>query len=278
MPLPLGFEFSQGSLQDYVDCPRRFQLKYIEEQPWPAVEAEPVLEREQHSIRGRRFHRLMERYYLGVPSEVLESSIKGDVQLLRWWQAFQEEPPLSLPESVLLPEVRLATSVGGRRLVAVVDLLAVEPGRRLVIVDWKTGRYRPARDQMAGRLQTLVYPFVVVEAGDVFFGGTVDPARVMMVYWFADYPEQPHVFHYDAVQHEQARERLVALVDEVCSVDRGAGAWPRVEDDRLCRYCVYRSLCDRGVEAGLGDGLALVDEGDVGVGRFSLDDVFEVGY
>jgi len=41
--LPEGFEFSQGVLQDLVDCPRRFQLQYVQAQPWPAVDVEPAL-------------------------------------------------------------------------------------------------------------------------------------------------------------------------------------------------------------------------------------------
>ena len=45
--LPGSFIFSQSSLQYYFDCPRRFQLRYIEHLAWPAVETEPVLENER---------------------------------------------------------------------------------------------------------------------------------------------------------------------------------------------------------------------------------------
>ena len=57
MPLPANFRFSQASLTDYLDCPRRFQLRYLLEQAWPAVESEPLLERERLAELGRRFHR-----------------------------------------------------------------------------------------------------------------------------------------------------------------------------------------------------------------------------
>jgi hypothetical protein len=50
--LPLDFQFSQGSLQDYVDCRRRFQLRYLDQLAWPAVEAEPLLEHEQRYLRN----------------------------------------------------------------------------------------------------------------------------------------------------------------------------------------------------------------------------------
>ena len=56
MTLPADFQFSQGSLQDYADCPRRFQLGYILRLAWPAVEAEPVLESERRQLQGQAFH------------------------------------------------------------------------------------------------------------------------------------------------------------------------------------------------------------------------------
>ena len=45
------FRFSQGSLQDYVDCQRRFQLRYVVNQSWPDVQAEPLMELETISIK-----------------------------------------------------------------------------------------------------------------------------------------------------------------------------------------------------------------------------------
>jgi len=34
--LPAPFTFSQSSLQDYYDCPRRFELRYLSRLIWPA--------------------------------------------------------------------------------------------------------------------------------------------------------------------------------------------------------------------------------------------------
>lgn len=276
--LPEGFEFSQGVLQDLVDCPRRFELQYVSAQPWPAVEVEPVLEREVYNQRGRQFHRLLERYYTGIPLEAIESSLSTD-QLRTWWNAFLQEPPLNLPREVVLPEVRLATALGGQRLVCVTDLLAVDPGRRLVIVDWKTGRFRPSREAMAQRLQTRIYPFVAVEAGGRFFGGPVEPARVSMVYWFANYPDQPHVFHYDQAQHDQTRNYLEGLLRE--AEDRlASGVWEMTTDERLCSFCIYRSLCGRGITAGRETDERMIDLGDVEPDWESLrlEDVDEIAY
>ena len=40
--LPPQFAFSQSSLQDYMDCPRRFQLRYLDRLIYPAAESEPA--------------------------------------------------------------------------------------------------------------------------------------------------------------------------------------------------------------------------------------------
>ena len=41
--LPAQFAFSQSSLQDYADCPRRFQLRYLDKLIYPAIELRLML-------------------------------------------------------------------------------------------------------------------------------------------------------------------------------------------------------------------------------------------
>ena len=108
--LPDDFGFSQSSLQDFVDCQRRFQLKYIERRVWPAVEVEPFLEREELTAKGQRFHRMLERFYAGISADVVASTIQDD-EIRQWWQAFCDDPPLNLPQGLLLPEYRMAAMV-----------------------------------------------------------------------------------------------------------------------------------------------------------------------
>ena len=71
MTLPVDFHFSQASLQDYVECRRRFQLRYLVKLAWPAVEAEPVLENERQIQIGGQFHRLIQQYLVGIDVEHL---------------------------------------------------------------------------------------------------------------------------------------------------------------------------------------------------------------
>ena len=69
--LPEDCQFSQASLQDYVDCRRRFQLRYLLELAWPAIQAEPAEEQEIHSRQGELFHRLVLQHQMGIPAERL---------------------------------------------------------------------------------------------------------------------------------------------------------------------------------------------------------------
>ncbi len=253
LPSPIStLQFSQGSLQDYVDCPRRFQLRYLLMQPWPALITEPPVESEQHLQRGADFHRLARQHTLGLEPERLAATIH-DETLARWWQTYLACPPPDLPAALRRAEVTVAAPVAGFRLVARFDLLAAEPGVRFVVVDWKTSLRRPSRATLARRLQTRVYRYLAVEAGAGYNNGQHPrPEQVEMVYWFAGFGGATERFPYDADQHAADGAWLTSLIAEI--VARQEEIWPLTPDERQCRFCNYRSLCERGVKPGfLGD-------------------------
>ncbi|MBW7885859.1 MAG: PD-(D/E)XK nuclease family protein [Caldilineaceae bacterium] len=277
LPLPPNFVFSQSSLQAYADCPRRFWLAYVAQLPWPAIEASPVQEHEAHMRQGATFHRLVERTEIGIAPERVAADLHGDLAL--WYDAYQRFRPNDLPvehveiERVLaIPFVdsdspgKIAraemgqaaqngeTTASGYRLAAKYDLIAAEQGGRVVIVDWKTARRRSDPATLRFRLQTIVYPYVLVEASSALPWGPVRPEQVEMRYWFTAAPSQPVVFRYDAAQHEANRARLAQLLKEILAGADEAG-FPKVPDTiqnrrRFCAFCVYRSRCNRGESAG----------------------------
>jgi len=281
MTLPTNFQFSQASLQDYVDCPRRFQLRYVRRLAWPALEAEPPLENERHLQQGAAFHRLAHQHVLGLPPERLSSAVT-DADLRRWWHNYLERGPEDLPES-RYPEVVLSGSVSGHRLVAKYDLVAADLGRRTVIVDWKTSRKRPRRKWLAGRLQTRVYPYLLVRAGfHLNAGQPLEPEQVEMIYWFANFPAAPERFTYDTAQYEADEVYLTLLIREIKEMIESMGDKDLLlttQQEHCCRYCVYRSLCQRGVSAGLFDEaegeLELGDDLDISL---DFEQIAEVEY
>lgn len=247
MSLPSDFQFSQASLQDYVDCPRRFQLRYVERVAWPAHEAEPALDNERYLQQGAAFHRLVHQHQLGLPAERLSSTVTED-DLRHWWDNYLASGLTNLPD-VRYPEVLLSAPVNDYRLVAKYDLVAVDAGRQVTIVDWKTSRKRSRRDWLSGRLQTRIYPYLLVRAGDHLNDNQpFEPEQVEMIYWFANFPNDPERFAYDAAQYNADEIRLTSLVEEIKSLEDKE--WTLTIEERHCHYCPYRSLCERGVRAG----------------------------
>lgn len=281
--IPPDIHFSQGSLQDYVDCRRRFQLRYLQRLAWPAVETEPVLESEQRMLSGQAFHRLVQQHLLGVPGERL-SQMAANItstgeELSRWWANYLTGAARSLgleqlPDPAVQMEVEtsLSASLAGYRLLAKYDAilrLAGESGQKFLIVDWKTSRTRPRRAWLAERLQTRLYPWLLVEAGGFLNDGNpIDPAQVEMFYWFASSPDAPERFVYSEEKRSTDRDYLTGLLAEIES--RSEGEFYLTDQLERCEFCTYRSLCERGIRAGRFD--QLTDEpAEAGAAGFTLD-------
>lgn len=240
---PPAFAFSQSSLQDYLDCARRFQLRYLMQQEWPAPAAEPLAEAEQADLLGKRFHRLVERYWLGLPIEraQLEEPLRG------WWEAFLQNPIPDLPPK-RRPEVHTSAVLHGQRLIAAFDLLAYTSGSEAVIVDWKTSKRRSPRQWLERRMQTILYPLMLVESAPRLLGYAIKPEQVRLIYWFANAPSEIEVIQYSAERHTQAQKLVATTLDRLLATDETI--WPLTTNEMHCRLCQYRSLCNRGVVAG----------------------------
>lgn len=256
MALPVGFTFSQASLQDYSDCPRRFQLRYVLNVRWPAAHdgsnaGGQMAAWEKRAQQGAAFHRLIHQHTVGIPEAALAESIT-DPQLQAWWQAYLHTPPPDLPTEVRRAETWLSVPLAGYRLMARYDLLAITPGQRAVIVDWKTSQSRLGRDWLETRWQTRIYRYVLVTAGAELNAGTAPtPAQVELIYWFTNYPQQIERLPYDAGHYASDRVALHAAVTEIASKaaaqDRTQDQkeWTLTDDLRRCRYCTYLTLCER---------------------------------
>ena len=312
LPINLAdFTFSQSSLQAYRDCARRFWLAYVEQLPWPAVEAAPVQEHERLMRLGERFHRLVERTEIGLAQggdtgdtgdsagrrmnpELVAVQAEADPDLAAWYASYRRQRPADLPTQFVeierLLSIALPVEVRGEtqnvRLVAKYDLIAAEQDGPVVIVDWKTGKGAPTRATLLTRQQTLVYPFVLVEAGAALPWGPVRPEQVEMRYWFTAAPDRPIAFRYDGAQHDRARESLRREIAAILTGEDEAD-FPKVEDTpanrkAFCSFCVYRSRCNRGAAAGdVGELIDPTDyfSGDVpGSLEFSMAEVEELAF
>ncbi len=252
MSLSPDFHFSQKSLQDYLDCPRRFELRYIQHQKWPAIQTEPVIEQETAMEEGRLFHQMVQRLVAGLPSDaILEDTSSSDLN--RWWLNLVQNDPLDNLPPQRYAELTLSAPLAGFRLLAQYDLVAVAPGLQALIFDWKTSAKKPSHHQLSLRLQTRIYRFMLVEAGAFLNNNRpLEPEQVEMIYWFTEYPASPERFPYDRTQFEADRDYLANLISEIARLK--PGQFYLTPDVEKCRFCIYRSLCDRGEKAGAWEG------------------------
>lgn len=248
MNLPGDFTFSQNSLQDYVDCARRFELRYIKRLRYPALKTENALAYEEQKRRGDRFHKMIQQYLLGVPADLLAKSLGDDDELAGWWQTFMDDGLLGLPPKRYV-EMTLQTYLQGYRLIAKYDLLAIEPSRQAVIMDWKTTSYVPPPEEehiLESCLQTTVYRYVLAQAGAYLYGETIPPENIRMMYFFAARDGQRITFDYSMRQMQAAEAELLQLIEDI----QTAQMFPLTEQRKHCLYCRFRSRCNRGDQAG----------------------------
>ena len=284
-----GFQFSQGSLQAFEDCPRLFQLRYLKKVSWPVNEQESSKQLDKQLEQGTVFHHWIHQFYRGISPERLVDSSPPESQLARWWRFFLDHRP-KLENYLLYPEISLSIPIGSDRLVAKFDLLAINRNllsnssfeiNEAVIVDWKTSRKRPNRPWQRERLQSKVYPYLFVAASSQFTEGkNIEPNHLKMIYWFSNAPTSPMEFSYNNDQYQKDKDYINTLIRRIKKL--GPDEAPKTTKIKRCSFCIYRSLCDRGTEDGFsGDEFDLDQVQAISTGSlddFDFDQIAEIEF
>ncbi len=156
--------------------------------------------------------------------------------------------PLNIPIS-RRPEIDLSMTFEQYRLAAKIDLLAVDRGKQAVIVDWKTTHKSPKPAFVTSRIQSLVYPYLVISTGSSLNGyKPFDPSQVTMIYWYPSFPEKPVILKFDQIWMEKTKSTLSRLVGEIAHLKMDI--FPLTVETGKCQFCRFRSLCERGITAG----------------------------
>lgn len=262
--LPPQFQFSQTNLQDFADCPRRFELRHIQNLHYPSIETEPQLERELHARRGDAFHRLLHQYFSGVPAPIIQKTVMDD-DLSRWWNNFTRAKLPHHPPKMHEAELTLSVPLEGYRLIAKYDLIAQAPDGDFWVMDWKTQRTPPSREIAQRRLQTVIYPYVLARAGESLTDGEkIAPEKIHMGYWYAE-TGKLEVFDYDTAQFTHAETVLRRMIANI----QARTTFELTDNTRHCGFCTYRSLCGRG------KAVTALDEVDV---VLDIDETFDLDW
>lgn len=238
------FRFSQSSFSSYVQCPRRFWLRYVRRVEWPTPLSEEMKLWERAVERGALFHHWMHQDGVGVDVDAWVLECEDDT-LVRWWKNWRQVPA-DLPDGAIFSEVQLSVPLLSHRLVAQFDRIVASADGRLYIGDWKTGQRVPDAMDLADSWQTWVYRYVAVEAGSMLNGGgQIRPEDVVLVYWHANAPNALGPIPYSAQQHAQARSKIEQMAAAISGLPRQEEAFPMTDDRRECGRCRYASLCQR---------------------------------
>ncbi|TVQ61067.1 MAG: PD-(D/E)XK nuclease family protein [Spirulina sp. DLM2.Bin59] len=229
---------SQGHLNTFAKCPRRYQYQYIDQ-----LNAPISPDHQAQLDRGSRLHHLMQQRELGLS---LDAILNPDDPLRAMYDALLAAVPDLEDASISRAAEQSRTLVwDGVALTVIYDLLMVK-GDRALIFDWKTYQNPPRRDILQQNWQTQLYPFVLAATSDYA------PEQITMTYWIVDQTNQVHseTFAYSAQWYQQTqanlRQSLMALEMAQSEYQEQGKPFPQVNiQAQKCQRCPFQQPCQR---------------------------------
>ena len=162
-------------------------------------------------------------------------------------------------------------------MVAKYDLVVVLPDDKVIIFDWKTNHKQPDRKWLLNRIQTKLYPVLLLMSGQHLARNELKPENITMIYWFANQPGREVIIEYSDSQFRRDIEDLgktLSLIQQL-SNDLEEDSFKLTENKRKCMYCEYRSLCNTGIQAGTTQEFS---ENEIEDLSFDLEQISEVQF
>jgi CRISPR/Cas system-associated exonuclease Cas4 (RecB family) len=273
---PLSINYNQSNLQDFKECPRRFQLKHLEEISWPSATSMPLSEFERVIQLGNQFHHLAHQYLVGIKPELIQTSIQ-DAGLVEMWNKFIDFVK-SLSGCDLFSEQTLHTTIKGHTVIAKFDLI-VKKADQYIIFDWKTSQNIPPLSYLSDRAQTLLYPYILLISGSELFGDTqIKPGQILFNYFYPLSSDPVVSIPYSEKIHKEFDTTLANFIDTITSLYNSENNFPLTTDHSKCNLCQFRSICNRGIEAADLSIIDLYDWEDLSDVQFDIDNIQELEY
>ena len=241
---------SQGLLNLFEICPRKFQHLYLDQLSLPIVP-----DQQERFDWGSRFHLLMQQRELGL-LEAGESTDSDEETLHQAIEAIVRAAPelfQSAPMTLRQSEHHRTLEFEGYLLTVIYDLLVVND-QQAQILDWKTYPRPQNSRRLAQNWQTRLYPFVLAETSDY------TPEQISMTYWFVQAKQagrakqtQPQSLRiaYTEKLHQQTAQDLAHLLRQLTHYleryQTHAEPFPQVSlSSRECDTCAFALRCQRG--------------------------------
>jgi len=263
---------SQSNLQDFSECPRRFELKVIDNISWPAAYLEPLSKLEQATDIGNKFHQLCHQFFTGIDQDSLSRTISNpDLKIM--WENFSTFAK-DIQDENRYSEIILSTPFLGHQLIAKYDFIMRTNNGKFIIYDWKTSSQKPTRTLLSQRYQTFLYPFIFVKSGNsIFKFEQSSPKNVSMNYWYSMSSDPEETFPYSDSLYLENTVQLTEIISEIDGYVNSEKTFPLTNDRKLCGKCVYRSLCERGIQADKLDPFTEIDGEDLSGVHFDIDNI-----
>jgi len=268
---------SQSNLQDFSECPRRFELKVIDNISWPAAYLEPLSKLEQATDIGNKFHQLCHQFFTGIDQDSLSRTISNPELKIMWenFSTFAKD----LQDEDRYSEIILSAPFLGHQLIAKYDLVIRTNNSKIIIYDWKTSSQKPTRTLLSQRYQTFLYPFIFVKSGtSIFKFEQSSPKNVSMNYWYPMSSDPEETFPYSDSLYSENTVQLTDIISKIDGYVNSGKTFPLTNDRKLCAKCVYRSLCERGIQAGKLDPFTEIDGEDLSGVHFDIDNISEIEF
>ena len=233
--------FSASSLKTYQTCQLKFKRRYIDGLFWPDDWVKDQEKKEMQKL-GQLFHTLAERYYLR--GRMVDSKEVINEQLVQWLERLVEFRPYN-EQDQFLPEQRLQMDDGGLKILAKYDLLQIIDNQRVVIYDWKTYKNNSQPSFLKRSLQTIIYRYLLLAAGDEYFtDGNLAPEDITLIYWNPRFPDDSIEFPYSEEQFLKDKRKIKSLVEQIKATNYGVNDDVLATSDQTnCLYCEYRPIC-----------------------------------
>lgn len=231
---------SQGQLNLLESCPRKFQHIVINQ-----LGTADAIAQQERLLQGAQFHLILQQWLLDLP---VDSVLEEELQLQQWLAAFQEAAPRILDtEARQQPESDRTLEFAGCLLSVRYDLLLTSADHAKIL-DWKTYPRPKNAHWLEQNWQTRLYPFVLAETSSYL------PEQISMVYWFfqtdqATSPPQSLTFQYNTRKHEQTRQELTHLLNQLAhwlNRYQAGESFPQVGwGSPQCQECGFAARCGR---------------------------------
>lgn len=150
----------------------------------------------------------------------------------------------------LFSEQLLQVPYKGYRLIAKFDLI-VQLDQEFLIIDWKTSAKKPPPSVLAERMQTSLYPFIFnLVGGDLFKDQPINPDLIQFMYWFPLCSDHESLFAYSSKNEYDFENVLSGILEQISDFQLNKEIFPLTDNPKKCTFCGFRSLCERGDQAG----------------------------